>query len=107
MQKVSKEKTDFGRVFNNPAFFYERIICMLRAIKDRIIIQLDENIEQSPIFLNADPIRNKGIAISVGEEVKSVKEGDYVVFHQFDELPLPQKNLIIIREKSVLGIYTE
>jgi len=78
---------------------------MLQAIMDRIIVRLDEE-EISPLILENDRyIRNKGVVQSVGDKVSQVKPGDRVVFHQFDELPLPEKGLVVIREKSLLGIY--
>ena len=80
---------------------------MLQAIADRIIVNLDEIQDNSPILSNIQPIRNSGIVESIGDRVKSVKTGDHILFHQFDELPLPDKNRVIIRERSILGIYSD
>ena len=80
---------------------------MLQAIADRIIVHLDEVKDISPILSTCEPIRNSGIVESIGDKVKSVKKGEHILFHRFDELPLPEKNHVVIRERSVLGLYTD
>lgn len=77
---------------------------MLKAIMDRIIVRLDED-EPSPLFLGENKkTQNKGVVLSVGRQVSAVKPGDCVVFHRFDELPLPNEGLVVIREKSLLAV---
>lgn len=77
---------------------------MYRAIKDRIIIKLDESIKGKFLICNSElSNKNSGVVINVGDEVKSVKTGDHIIFHLFDEIALPQKDLAVVREKSVLA----
>ena len=77
---------------------------MYKAIKDRIIIKLDESVKSNIITMNNGiPDINSGVVVSIGKDVKSVKEGDYIIFHLFDEIALPKGNLAVVREKSVLA----
>ncbi len=79
---------------------------MLKAIADRIIVQLDSEAQSKVIRLATEAkIVNKGIVLSVGPLVSRIRVGDHIVFHQFDELTLPEENKVVIREKSVLAIY--
>lgn len=80
---------------------------MLQAVTDRIIVNLDENMNNSLFYTNEKQIRNSGIVVSVGPQVNVVRPGDKIIFHRFDELPLLEKNQVVIRESSVLGIYTD
>lgn len=76
---------------------------MLKAINDRIIVKFDES-KETTLILNEDyPRRDRGMVICVGDKVKSVKPGDYIIFHLFDEIALPEDGLAVIREKSVLA----
>lgn len=77
---------------------------MLKAIKDRLIIKPDK-LKHGRIIFNdiKNNIVNKGVVQSIGEDVTWAKVGDKVLFHCFDELPLPQDDLVVIREKSLLG----
>ena len=79
---------------------------MLSAISDRIIVELDSQ-NESAIWQpeNSAKVVNKGIVLSTGPLVLHIKKGDHIVFHPFDELALPEKNMVVIREKSVLSIY--
>ncbi len=79
---------------------------MLKAIADRIIVRLDEP-EPSAVIMTESVLakRNKGIVESVGPLVSRVNVGDHIVFHLFDELDLPQKDCVVIRESSVLAKY--
>ena len=79
---------------------------MLKAIADRIIVQLDSEAQSKVIRLATEAkIVNKGLVLSVGPLVSRIRVGDHIVFHQFDELTLPEENKVVIREKSVLAIY--
>jgi hypothetical protein len=49
--------------------------------------------------------RPQGIVERTGPLVSGVQIGDHIVFHQFDELELPQKDLVVIRTSSVLAKY--
>ena len=77
---------------------------MLKAVMDRIIIR-NEKEKSLLVFSGEQNVRNSGIVLDVGPFVKIVKPGDHVLFHRFDELPLPKDNMVVIREKSLLGIY--
>ena len=80
---------------------------MYRAIMDRVIVQLDADKASSTILNMEEKHRNRGVVLSVGESVHGVKIGDEIVFHRFDELPLAQKDVVVVREKSILGIINE
>lgn len=77
---------------------------MYQAITDRIIVQLSDYPQSSIIMSSAVLTHVHGTVLAVGNQVKDIKKGDEIIFHVFDELPLPEKNLVVIREKSVLGI---
>ncbi len=78
---------------------------MLHAVNDRIIVLLDKK-PDSPLFLPEDlTIRNQGVVQDIGPNVSEVAVGDHIIFHRFDELELPQDNLVVVRESSVLGRY--
>ena len=51
--------------------------------------------------------RNVGVVESLGNLVASVKVGDKVLFHKFDELPTPEADLVVVRENSILGVYED
>lgn len=80
----------------------------LQAITDRVIIRLDkaEKTTAGGVVLTdwEDKAPNTGKVESVGELVKSVKVGDRVIFHQFDEIPILEPDLAVVRERSLLGI---
>lgn len=82
---------------------------MIQALSDRIFVKLEqvEN-DSSPLILPETALNpstaNEGIVLSVGEHVHTVKEGDRVIFHPFDELATPDPDIVVIREKSLLGI---
>jgi len=78
---------------------------MLKAISDRIIVRLENKENKEILIKNTDNYTNVGIIESIGERVVGLKVGDKIAFHCFDELPLNEKNLVVIRQKSLLGIY--
>jgi co-chaperonin GroES (HSP10) len=80
---------------------------MYQAIMDRVIVQLCDEKTSSVILGAENKPRCRGTVISVGNAVNSVKTGDKIVFHVFDELPIDGKNIVVIREKSILGIVDE
>ena len=84
---------------------------MINAISDRVFIRLEpESIATSGGIILIDDYhscRNIGVIESVGASVTSVKVGDKVLFHQFDELPTPDENLVVVRENSILGVYED
>ena len=77
---------------------------MYKAITDRIIVRLDDCPANRLILGLEEETRDRGFVIDVGPRVSEVNRGDEIIFHTFDELPLPEKNLAVVREKSVLGI---
>lgn len=80
----------------------------MKAITDRVLIKLD-TAKQGSIAIPETVYhpQTTGVIISVGSEVKELKEGDHVVFHAFDELPLLEKGLVAVRDKSILAILEE
>lgn len=84
---------------------------MVKAIMDRVFIRLDEKKKKTEggIILtdDAEEERNIGVVESIGEKVKSVKVGDKVLFHKFDELPTYDTNVVVVREYSLLGILND
>lgn len=48
--------------------------------------------------------RTVGVVESVGGQVKGIKPGDRVLFHVFDELETPVKDVVAVRENSILGV---
>ena len=85
----------------------------IQAIMDRVIIRLDKVQEKSDggVILTTDTEneRNTGIVESIGSDVKSVKVGDHVIFHAFDELPTLNNDpdLIVLRERGLLGVFRD
>ena len=77
---------------------------MYRAVTDRVIIKLDDMATAVSLLGFEPKYQCAGVVLSVGEQVKDIKVGDKIIFHQFDELSLPEKNLAVVREKSVLGV---
>lgn len=82
---------------------------MVKAIMDRVFVKLDEPEKVNGIILIDDVTnpRTSGVVVSVGEQVTSVKEGDHVLFHVFDELPTLDKDIVAVREFSLLGVFDE
>lgn len=83
---------------------------MVKAIMDRVFIKLDEPEKINGIILTDDMQKPRyvGRVVSVGERVKSVKVGDHVVFHVFDDVPVEapteEKDVVAVREYSLLGV---
>ena len=82
---------------------------MIQALMDRVFVRLPPLQEKSDggiIF--CDEIyksRTIGEVVSVGENVSSVKVGDKILFHVFDELPTFEKDVVVVRESSILGVF--
>lgn len=79
----------------------------LQAIMDRVLVRLEMEEKKTSggiFFTDAEKkTKNIGIVESVGNDVKSVKKGDKVLFHAFDELPTLEKGIVALRERSLLG----
>jgi co-chaperonin GroES (HSP10) len=75
---------------------------MQKAIMDRVFIKPDEK-KQGLIIIQDNDETKTGVVVSVGDEVKSVKVGDRVIFFKWDDLPALD-GLIAVRENSLLGI---
>ena len=69
---------------------------------DRVFIKPDEK-KQGLIIIQDNDETKTGVVVSVGDEVKSVKEGDRVIFFKWDDLPALD-GLIAVRESSLLGV---
>lgn len=83
---------------------------MVKAVMDRVFIRLEaEKTTKGGIILtdSVDNPRTIGVIEGVGPEVKSVNVGDKVLFHVFDELPTYDKDVVVVRENSILGIFED
>ena len=82
---------------------------MITPVSDRIFIRLDPDNDTTSggiiIVDNYHKTRNIGRVESIGPLVTSVKVGDKVLFHIFDELPTPDPDIVVARENSILGVF--
>ena len=69
---------------------------------DRVFIKPDEK-KQGLIIIQDNDETKTGVVVSKGDEFKSVKVGDRVIFFKWDDLPALD-GLIAVRENSLLGI---
>ena len=83
------------------------MVSKLSAIMDRVIIRLENTEKQTEggVLLTDEGKKPKtiGIVQSIGEDVGSVSVGDKVFFHVFDELPVLEEGVVVVRERSLLG----
>ena len=77
----------------------------MRAILDRVFIKPDEA-KKSAIIIENERETKSGIIVCVGENVKSVKKGDHVIYFKWDDLPAIN-GLVAVRENSLLGVLDE
>lgn len=81
---------------------------MYEAFDDRLIIQPEKQKTSDLLMFNNDKTyTNQGVVKSIGNKVTMVEVGDKVIFHCFDELPLPTEDLVVVREKSLLAKYSK
>ena len=84
---------------------------MVRAVMDRVFIRLEkkETATKGGIILTetAEQDRTVGTVESIGDDVKSVKVGDRVLFHIWDELPTYDPDVVVVRENSLLGVFED
>lgn len=83
---------------------------MVKAVMDRIFIRLEKEKKTSGGIILAETIetpRTVGIVESVGDEVTSVKVGEKVLFHVWDDLPTYDPDVVVVRESSILGVYDD
>ncbi len=84
---------------------------MVRAIADRVFIRLDQKpaATSGGIIFTDDfvPERTVGTVESVGPDVTCVKVGDRVLFHIFDDLPSYDPEVVVVRQNSLLGVFTD
>ena len=82
----------------------------MKAVMDRVLIKLDESKKQEGGVLLPDDFlkaRTVGVVLSIGPQVKSVKVGQRVIFHAFDELPTIESDVVALRENSLLAVLEE
>jgi co-chaperonin GroES (HSP10) len=84
---------------------------VVKAVMDRVFIRLDkqEEVTKGGIIL-AETIENPrtvGVVESIGDEVTSVKVGERVLCHCFDELPTYDPDVVVVRENSILGVFED
>lgn len=75
---------------------------MQKAIMNRVFIKPDAQ-KKGVIIIEDDDKTKSGIVVSVGEDVKSVKAGDHVVFYEWEPVPALD-GILVIREKFLLGL---
>lgn len=85
---------------------------MVKAVLDRVFIRLDKTVDKTSggLFLpeTAAEERTVGVVEAIGEDVKAdIKIGDRVLFHVFDELPTYDKDVVVVREASLLGVFED
>ena len=84
---------------------------MIKAVTDRVFIRLEPDNAATPggIILTEDYHRGRtiGRVESTGPDVSSVKKGDKVLFHVFDELPTFDQDIVVVRENSILGVFED
>lgn len=83
---------------------------MVKAVMDRIFIRLEKEKKTSGGIILAETIetpRTVGIVESVGDEVTSVKVGEKVLFHVWDDLPTYDPDVVVVRESSILGVFED
>ncbi len=79
----------------------------MKAVMDRVFLKFDqkENVKGSILLpKSVTDVQNIGVVVAIGPEVHSVKVGDRILFHPFDDLPTLEKGMGVIREKSILAI---
>ena len=83
------------------------MVNQLQPIMDRVLIRLETFKKQTDggVLLTDESQQQPtiGVVENIGEDVKSVKIGDKVYFHIFDELPSLEEGLVVVRERSLLG----
>lgn len=75
---------------------------MQKAIMDRVFIKPDEK-KQGAIIIEDKSRTKTGVVVSVGDEVKSVKVGEHVVFYDWADLPALD-GVLAVREGYLLGV---
>ena len=81
---------------------------MIKAIADRIFVRLEPEQKHNHLIIDSPQNqRTVGMVESVGERVKLVKKGDKILFHIFDELPSNEKDVVVLRENSILGVFED
>lgn len=79
---------------------------MIKPVMDRIFVRVKPVDKTSGgIFLTETQTPTRGIVEAVGPGVTCVKKGDDILFQQWEELPSYEKDIVVIREKSLLGIF--
>lgn len=83
---------------------------MVKAVMDRVFIRLEEEKTTKGGIIMVESVDNPrtiGVVESIGSDVKCVNVGDKVLFHVFDELPTYDKDVVVVRENSILGVFED
>jgi len=86
---------------------------MITPLKDRVIIELvqKETTTASGIVLSsADPAEaNRGIVLSIGEEVLDVKVGDVILanWNKATKSKVDQDEFYIIKEEDIIAVFED
>jgi len=82
----------------------------MKAVMDRVFIKLDEKEKIKGGILMPEEVydaRTVGRVLATGPDVTAVRVGDKVLFHAFDELPTIDKDVVVVRQNSLLAVLEE
>lgn len=79
---------------------------ILRALHDNIVIQMDEVTKSSSILVGISDISTTGQIVSVGPNVKELKEGQRVHFGDRKPVSINGKvsNFVVISENDIFAV---
>ena len=80
----------------------------LKPLKDRIVAIVEKPLEKTKSGILLGEAKEKpayAVVESVGPEVKSVKEGDKIVYKEYSttDVKLDNKDYVIVKEEDVLA----
>ena len=76
---------------------------MVKPILDRVFVKPLEQ-KQGALIMPEDTEVKYGEIIAVGEDVKTVTVGQKVFYFKWDDLPVFDKDFVVIRERCILGV---
>ena len=114
------DKVTFSWIDNRPGFKdkeadyrfvkEEEILMRLKPIRDRVLVEVSESKKETKggIVLPDTALEEKseGVILSIGNDVREVKDGERVIFGKFsgDEIIINEKKCRILAEKELLAV---